>query len=89
MTRDENSIEDVESKWWQPGDLVDICDVEDGGGTVGGWFKGKIVCVTRETRPQAIVAGEDKLTYLVSYDAFSRVTTKLHSRFSDPVSDSF
>lgn len=69
--KDENLVEDVESEWWQPGDLVDICDVEDGSDTAGGWFEGKIVRVTRETGPQAIVAGEDHLTYLVSYDAFA------------------
>lgn len=75
--KDENSVEDVESEWWQPGDLVDICDVEEGSDTAGGWFEGKIVRVTRETGPQAIVAGEDHLTYLVSYDAFAGDDYKL------------
>jgi len=61
-------IKDATSDFFKVGDIVDIQD-SDEGESAGAWFEGSVVRITQEEGDD-IVAGCDKLTYYVKYDAY-------------------
>ena len=61
-------LANVESEFYKIGDLVDICDMEDGD-SAGAWFEGSIARVTKE-EGEGVAAGCDDLTYYVKYEAY-------------------